>query len=38
MTPTQYRDQVAQLAKTNVPEAIEVANKIDEWPSREFYW
>src|SRR5215204_1198436 len=32
MTPTQYRDEVAQLAKTNVPKATEVAKKInDPW-------
>jgi len=32
MTPTRYRDEVAQLAKTNVPKAVEVANKInDPW-------
>jgi hypothetical protein len=30
MTPTQYRDQVAQLAKTNVLKAEEVAKKIQE--------
>jgi hypothetical protein len=30
MTPTQYRDRVALLAKTNVPQATEVANKIDD--------
>ena len=30
MTPTRYRDQVAQLAKTNVSEAAEVAKKIHE--------
>jgi len=30
MTPTRYRDEVAQLAKTNVPKAIEVAKKINE--------
>ncbi|HKP69531.1 MAG TPA: hypothetical protein VJV05_09620 [Pyrinomonadaceae bacterium] len=32
MTPTKYRDQVAQLAKTKVLEASEVAEKItDPW-------
>lgn len=30
MTPTQYRDQVAPLAKTNLAKATEVANKIDD--------
>jgi hypothetical protein len=30
MTPTRYRDQVAQLAKSNVTEAAEIAAKIDE--------
>lgn len=30
MTPTHYRDQVAQLAKTNSEKAIEVAKKITE--------
>ena len=30
MTPTQYRDQVAELAKTNVSKATEVAKKIDD--------
>jgi len=30
MTPTRYRDEVAQLAKTNAVKAAEVAEKIDE--------
>ena len=30
MTPTRYRDQVAQLAKTNVAKAAELAEKIDD--------
>jgi hypothetical protein len=30
MTPTRYRDEVAQLAKTNESKAIEVAKKIDD--------
>ncbi len=30
MTPTRYRDEVAQLAKTNAPKAIEIAKKIDD--------
>ncbi len=32
MTPTRYRDQVAQLAKTNVAKAVEIAEMIqDPW-------
>lgn len=32
MTPTRYRDQVAELAKTNVAKATETAEKIgDPW-------
>jgi len=32
MTPTQYRDQVAQLAKTDVAKAAEIAERIsDPW-------
>jgi hypothetical protein len=32
MTPTRYRDQVAQLAKTNSDKGIEIAKKIsDPW-------
>lgn len=32
MTPTRYRDQVAQLAKTNPDKGIEIAKKIsDPW-------
>lgn len=30
MTPTRYRDEVAQLAKTNVARATAVAKKIDD--------
>src|SRR5688572_5848052 len=30
MTPTRYRDEVVQLAKTNVLKATEVAKKIDD--------
>jgi hypothetical protein len=30
MTPTQYRDEVAQLAKTNFAKATELAKKIDD--------
>lgn len=32
MTPTRYRDQVAQLAKTDTDKAVEIAKKInDPW-------
>ena len=30
MTPTKYRDQVAQLAKTDAVKATEIAKKIDD--------
>lgn len=30
MTPTQYRDQVSALAKTDVKKAVEIAKKIDD--------
>src|SRR5688572_8989256 len=30
MTPTQYRDEVVQLVKTNVSKATEIAKKIDD--------
>jgi hypothetical protein len=30
MTPTRYRDEVAQLSKTDVSKAAEVAEKIDD--------
>ena len=30
MTPTRYRDEVAQLVKTDVSKAVEVAKKIDD--------